>query len=51
MHLQEFYHRQLDSAKSDIPRIFGMTASPIKSKSMQPLKKNLILLLLIFSGF
>lgn len=39
MHLQEFYHRQLDSAKSDIPRIFGMTASPIKSKSMQPLKK------------
>ena len=42
MHLQEFYHRQLDSAESaesDIPRIFGMTASPIKSKSMQPLKK------------
>ncbi|KAM3691337.1 hypothetical protein ACB098_08G007900 [Castanea mollissima] len=31
--LTEFYHRQLDSAKSDIPRIFGMTASPIKSKS------------------
>uniref|UniRef100_A0A2N9FEH6 Uncharacterized protein n=1 Tax=Fagus sylvatica TaxID=28930 RepID=A0A2N9FEH6_FAGSY len=31
--MTEFYHRQLHSAKSDIPRIFGMTASPIKSKS------------------
>jgi hypothetical protein len=35
MHLQEFYHRQLSSARSDLPRIFGMTASPIKTKSMQ----------------
>ena len=35
MHLQEFYHRQLGSAGSDLPRIFGMTASPIKTKSMQ----------------
>jgi hypothetical protein len=35
MHLQEFYHRQLSYARSDLPRIFGMTASPIKTKSMQ----------------
>ncbi|XP_059435828.1 endoribonuclease Dicer homolog 2 isoform X1 [Corylus avellana] len=31
--MTEFYHRQLGSAGSDLPRIFGMTASPIKTKS------------------
>ncbi|KAL2341556.1 hypothetical protein Fmac_009496 [Flemingia macrophylla] len=30
--MTEFYHHQLDSGISDLPRIFGMTASPIKSK-------------------
>ncbi|KAL5836669.1 hypothetical protein ACOSQ3_013838 [Xanthoceras sorbifolium] len=30
--LTEFYHRQLNSGISDLPRIFGMTASLIKSK-------------------
>ncbi|KAJ7978287.1 Endoribonuclease Dicer-like [Quillaja saponaria] len=30
--MTEFYHRQLCSGVSDLPRIFGMTASPIKSK-------------------
>ncbi|KAB1200469.1 hypothetical protein CJ030_MR0G007159 [Morella rubra] len=33
MHSQEFYHRQPSSARSGLPRIFGMTASPIKTKS------------------
>ncbi|XP_059442582.1 endoribonuclease Dicer homolog 2-like isoform X2 [Corylus avellana] len=31
--MMEFYHRQLSSARSNPPRIFGMTASPIKTKS------------------
>ncbi|XP_062145821.1 endoribonuclease Dicer homolog 2-like [Alnus glutinosa] len=31
--MTEFYHRELSSARSDLPRIFGMTASPIKTKS------------------
>ncbi|KAG6645299.1 endoribonuclease Dicer homolog 2-like isoform X1 [Carya illinoinensis] len=31
--MTEFYHRQLSSARSKLPRIFGMTASPIKTKS------------------
>ncbi|KAJ4824762.1 hypothetical protein Tsubulata_024394 [Turnera subulata] len=30
--MTEFYHRQLTSGYYDLPRIFGMTASPIKSK-------------------
>ncbi|CAJ1794964.1 unnamed protein product [Sphenostylis stenocarpa] len=30
--MTEFYHHQLQSGISDLPRIFGMTASPIKSK-------------------
>ncbi|XP_054796957.1 endoribonuclease Dicer homolog 2 isoform X2 [Prosopis cineraria] len=30
--MTEFYHPQLQSKSSDLPRIFGMTASPIKSK-------------------
>ncbi|KAK7412825.1 hypothetical protein VNO78_04480 [Psophocarpus tetragonolobus] len=30
--MTEFYHHQLNSGISDLPRIFGMTASPIKSK-------------------
>ncbi|KAL2997158.1 hypothetical protein AAZX31_09G025000 [Glycine max] len=30
--MTEFYHHQLKSGISDLPRIFGMTASPIKSK-------------------
>ncbi|XP_024024528.1 endoribonuclease Dicer homolog 2 isoform X2 [Morus notabilis] len=30
--MSEFYHRQLRSGVTDLPRIFGMTASPIKSK-------------------
>ncbi|KAJ4721647.1 Endoribonuclease Dicer-like [Melia azedarach] len=30
--MTEFYHSQLRSGKSELPRIFGMTASPIKSK-------------------
>ncbi|XP_015169591.1 endoribonuclease Dicer homolog 2-like isoform X2 [Solanum tuberosum] len=29
---EEFYHRQLNHQSSQLPRIFGMTASPIKSK-------------------
>ncbi|KAG5574731.1 hypothetical protein H5410_054865 [Solanum commersonii] len=29
---QEMYHRQLTSESAQLPRIFGMTASPIKSK-------------------
>ncbi|KAH9734176.1 Endoribonuclease Dicer [Citrus sinensis] len=29
---EEFYHRQLKAGDSNLPRIFGMTASPIKSK-------------------
>ena len=32
--VQEFYHPQLQSGSSDLPRIFGMTASPIKSKGI-----------------
>ncbi|XP_041017414.1 endoribonuclease Dicer homolog 2 isoform X7 [Juglans microcarpa x Juglans regia] len=31
--MTEFYHRQLRSEISKLPRIFGMTASPIKTKS------------------
>nr|CAD1820291.1 unnamed protein product [Ananas comosus var. bracteatus] len=30
--LTEFYHRHLNSTPVDLPRIFGMTASPINSK-------------------
>ncbi|KAL9427016.1 hypothetical protein AB3S75_033741 [Citrus x aurantiifolia] len=30
--MTEFYHRQLKAGDSNLPRIFGMTASPIKSK-------------------
>ncbi|XP_028758757.1 endoribonuclease Dicer homolog 2 [Neltuma alba] len=30
--MTEFYHPQLQSNSSELPRIFGMTASPIKSK-------------------
>lgn len=30
--LQEFYHSQLRSGVTDLPRIFGMTASPVKTK-------------------
>ncbi|XP_057984818.1 endoribonuclease Dicer homolog 2 isoform X2 [Hevea brasiliensis] len=30
--LTEFYHRQLSFGNCNLPRIFGMTASPIKSK-------------------
>ncbi|KAH9670562.1 Endoribonuclease Dicer [Citrus sinensis] len=29
---EEFYHHQLKAGDSNLPRIFGMTASPIKSK-------------------
>jgi len=41
--LQEFYHHQLKLGVSDLPRIFGMTASPIKSKGIQ-FRENLYLL-------
>ncbi|NP_001316343.1 endoribonuclease Dicer 2d isoform X3 [Solanum lycopersicum] len=30
--MMEFYHRQLTRENAQLPRIFGMTASPIKSK-------------------
>ncbi|XP_027768905.1 endoribonuclease Dicer homolog 2-like [Solanum pennellii] len=30
--MMEFYHRQLTRQSAQLPRIFGMTASPIKSK-------------------
>ncbi|KAL6958169.1 hypothetical protein U1Q18_048776 [Sarracenia purpurea var. burkii] len=30
--MAEFYHHQLQSNSSQLPRIFGMTASPVKSK-------------------
>ncbi|KAJ8753073.1 hypothetical protein K2173_011841 [Erythroxylum novogranatense] len=30
--MSEFYHRQLSFGNSELPRIFGMTASPIKAK-------------------
>ncbi|XP_052735386.1 endoribonuclease Dicer homolog 2 isoform X4 [Vigna angularis] len=30
--MTEFYHHQLNLGVTDLPRIFGMTASPIKSK-------------------
>ncbi|KAK4359766.1 hypothetical protein RND71_021995 [Anisodus tanguticus] len=30
--MMEFYHRQLTRESAQLPRIFGMTASPIKSK-------------------
>ncbi|XP_050208113.1 endoribonuclease Dicer homolog 2-like [Mercurialis annua] len=30
--LTEFYHRQLSYGNSDLPKIFGMTASPIKTR-------------------
>lgn len=32
MKLQEFYHRALASESMQLPRVFGMTASPIKAK-------------------
>jgi len=32
--VQEFFHCELKSGHHDLPRIFGMTASPIKSKGM-----------------
>ena len=35
-YLQEFYHRQLRSDETNLPRILGMTASPIKSKGIIP---------------
>jgi len=46
--MQEFYHHQLKSGISDLPRIFGMTASPIKSKGTQP-EKYMVLALPVFS--
>ncbi|CAH8386214.1 unnamed protein product [Eruca vesicaria subsp. sativa] len=30
--MKEFYHKELNSATSVVPRIFGMTASPVKTK-------------------
>ncbi|XP_052184122.1 endoribonuclease Dicer homolog 2-like isoform X2 [Diospyros lotus] len=30
--MTEFYHRQLQNNNSQLPRIFGMTASPVKAK-------------------
>lgn len=30
--MKDFFHRELHSGESELPRIFGMTASPIKSK-------------------
>ncbi|KAL0744505.1 hypothetical protein Bca4012_086018 [Brassica carinata] len=30
--LKEFYHKELYSVTSSVPRIFGMTASPVKTK-------------------
>ncbi|XP_012441319.1 endoribonuclease Dicer homolog 2 [Gossypium raimondii] len=30
--MREFYHRHLEAGASNLPRIFGMTASPINSK-------------------
>jgi len=47
--MQEFYHRRLKSGIFDLPRIFGMTASPIKSKGTQPRESTLLLALLVFS--
>lgn len=35
--LQEFYHGQVRSNNSNLPRIFGMTASPIKTKGVNDL--------------
>ncbi|XP_075502870.1 endoribonuclease Dicer homolog 2-like isoform X2 [Primulina tabacum] len=32
--MTEFYHRELSSNNLQLPRIFGMTASPIKAKGM-----------------
>lgn len=32
--VQDFFHRQLQSGQSELPKIFGMTASPIKSKGI-----------------
>ncbi|MBA0759745.1 hypothetical protein Gotri_022582 [Gossypium trilobum] len=32
--MTEFYHRQLEAGVSDLPRIFGMTASPINTKGV-----------------
>ncbi|XP_021282374.1 endoribonuclease Dicer homolog 2 isoform X1 [Herrania umbratica] len=34
--MTEFYHHKLEAGVSDLPRIFGMTASPIKSKAASP---------------
>ncbi|KEH20231.1 endoribonuclease dicer-like protein [Medicago truncatula] len=42
--MTEFYHHQLRSGITELPRIFGMTASPIKSKaanSKSTLSKNI----------
>ncbi|CAB4316121.1 unnamed protein product [Prunus armeniaca] len=32
--VQDFFHRQLHSDAAELPRIFGMTASPVKSKEI-----------------
>nr|XP_011466081.1 PREDICTED: endoribonuclease Dicer homolog 2 [Fragaria vesca subsp. vesca] len=34
--MKDFFHRQLQSGQSELPKIFGMTASPIKSKGGNP---------------
>jgi len=47
--MQEFYHRQLKSGISDLPRIFRMITSPIKSKGTQPRESTWLLALLVFS--
>ena len=39
--LQEFCHTQLCSNTSSLPRIFGMTASPIKAKGVNNLMLSL----------
>jgi uncharacterized membrane protein YqhA len=41
--VQEFYHHQLRSGITELPRIFGMTASPIKSKGIQAKRKILLI--------
>jgi hypothetical protein len=44
--VQEFYHHQLRSGITELPRIFGMTASPIKSKGIKAYRKFLFIYLL-----
>jgi endoribonuclease Dicer len=34
-YMQEFYHQELRSGTTELPRIFGMTASLVKSKGIQ----------------